>query len=118
MDFNTLVFLGFFAGVAVLTYCVPHAAKPYLWLLTSYAFYLYKPENARLVFILISVTVVTWVCALAMDSVPQQATRRLFLVVSLAVCCGFLFFFKYFNFFGELLGGIMGLFGGKRPIWI
>lgn len=115
MDFNTLIFLGFFAGVAVLTYCVPRPAKPYLWLLASYAFYLYKPENARLVFILISVTVVTWVCALAMDSVPQQATRRLFLWVSLGVCCGFLFFFKYFNFFGELLGGITGLFGGEAP---
>ena len=38
MDFNTLIFLGFFAGVAVLTYCVPRPAKPYLWLLASYAF--------------------------------------------------------------------------------
>ena len=32
MDFNTPIFLGFFAAVALLTYCVPRRLKPYLLL--------------------------------------------------------------------------------------
>ena len=40
MDFNTPIFLGFFAAVALLTYCVPRQAKPYLLLVASYVFYM------------------------------------------------------------------------------
>lgn len=56
MDFNSLAFLVFFCGVAVLTYCMPRKAKPLFLLIASYVFYLYKPENARLVMLLISAT--------------------------------------------------------------
>ena len=37
MDFNSLIFLGFFAGVAALTYCFPRQAKPYFLLLLRHA---------------------------------------------------------------------------------
>ena len=38
MDFNTPIFLGFFAVVALLTYCVPRQLKAHLLLVASYIF--------------------------------------------------------------------------------
>lgn len=99
MDFNTLIFLGFFAVVAVLVYCMPRALKPYFLLLASYTFYLYKPENARLVFLLAAATAITWCSGLAIGASKKRWARRFFLVLSILCCCSFLFFFKYFQFF-------------------
>ena len=46
MPFNSIIFVGFLAGVTALYYLVPRLAKPYFLLVASYAFYLYQPENA------------------------------------------------------------------------
>ncbi len=115
MDFNTPIFLGFFAAVALLTYCVPRQAKPYLLLVASYVFYMYKPENARLVALLVSVTVVTWCAGVALGSHKLQNVwaRRVFLWLALAVALGILFFYKYFDFFGQLAADIGAIFGGS-----
>ena len=115
MDFNTPIFLGFFAAVALLTYCVPRQAKPYLLLVASYVFYMYKPENARLVALLVSVTVVTWCAGVALGSHKLQNVwaRRAFLWLALAVALGILFFYKYFDFFGQLAADIGAIFGGS-----
>ncbi len=117
MDFNTLIFLGFLALVTILYYLVPKAAKPYLLLLASYVFYLYKPENARLVYVLICATAVTWVCGLALERLQRLWARRALLVLSIAVCLGSLLFYKYSNFFAGIAADVGGLLGGSgKPI--
>ena len=113
MDFNTLVFLGFLAVVTALYYLVPRPAKPYFLLAASYVFYLYKPENAALVVLLIGATVITWAAALAIDRLKNAWARRGFLLLALAACLGSLGFFKYANFFSEIGASIGALFGGS-----
>lgn len=46
-------------------------------------------------------TAVDYLCALSMER--RAAHKKLFLAVSLTMNLGLLFFFKYFNFFGETL---------------
>ena len=99
MDFNTLIFVGFFAAATALNYLFPRVARPWFLLLASYVFYLYKPENARLVFVLITLTLVTYLCGLVIEASRKPAVRRAFLVLGILAGCGFLFFFKYFEFF-------------------
>lgn len=103
MDFNTLIFLGFFAGTAVVYYALPRMFKPLFLLAASYCFYLYKPENARLVTLLISATVITWCSGLAIAASRKLWVRRLFLCIAALTCGGILFFYKYFNFFNSVL---------------
>lgn len=116
MDFNSLAFLGFFCGIAVLTYCFPRRAKPYFLLLASYAFYLYKPENARMVGLLVSATVITYGCGLALDYLKGKWARLLCLWASLLFCGGILFYFKYFNFFTQAWHDLVALFGGTVKV--
>ncbi len=112
MDFNSLIFLGFFCGAAVLTYCFPRKLKPLFLLAASYAFYLYKPENARLVLLLISSTIITYCCGLALGRLKNKWPRLFCLWASLLCCGGFLFFFKYFGFFSDIWKDLVGIFGG------
>lgn len=113
MDFNTLIFLGFLAAVTALYYLVPKGAKPYFLLAASYIFYLYKPQNSALVLLLIVATVVTWAASLAIEKLENIWARRGFLLLSLTVCLGSLFFYKYANFFSQIAADIGTLFGGS-----
>lgn len=117
MPFNSIIFVGFLAGVTALYYLVPRLAKPYFLLVASYAFYLYQPENARLVALLISATLVTWAAGLALGRTKKLWVRRAFLLLSLLVCLGILFFYKYFGFASGIAAAIAGWFGGTaRPV--
>lgn len=99
MLFNSLKFLVFFPLVFLFYWALPHRARKYLLLASSYYFYMcWKPEF--IVLILYS-TAVDYLCALGMERRAQH--KKLFLAVSLTMNLGLLFFFKYFNFFGATL---------------
>lgn len=99
MLFNSLKFLVFFPLVFMLYWALPHRVRKYLLLAASYYFYMcWKPEF--IVLILCS-TAVDYLCALGMERRAEH--KKLFLAVSLTMNLGLLFFFKYFNFFGETL---------------
>lgn len=99
MLFNSLRFLVFFPLVFLLYWALPHKARKYFLLAASYYFYMcWKPEF--IVLILYS-TAVDYLCALGMERRAEH--KKLFLAVSLTMNLGLLFFFKYFNFFGETL---------------
>ncbi len=118
MDFNTLIFLGFLAAVTALYYLVPKGAKPYFLLAASYVFYLYKPENAALILLLIAATAVTWAGALAIEKLENIWARRSFLILSLVVCLGSLFFYKYAAFFIQSIFDIGRIFGAAGKITV
>ena len=102
MLFNSFRFLIFFPCVFLLYYALPFRFRKYMLLLASYYFYMcWKPEF--IVLILLS-TAIDYFCGLGIGK--HRASRRAsraFLAVSLFMNLGLLFFFKYFNFFGETL---------------
>lgn len=102
MLFNSLRFLLFFPAVFLLYWGLPQRFRKVLLLAASYYFYMcWKPEF--IVLILLS-TIVDYACGLGMERWPRG--KRLLLAVSLTVNLGLLFFFKYFNFFGETLTAV------------
>ncbi|MBQ7859036.1 MAG: MBOAT family protein [Faecalibacterium sp.] len=105
MDFNTLAFPCFFAAAALLYYCLPRVLRPALLLAASYLFYLWNPQNRALAGVLLGATLVTWLCGLALGRLANPWLRRAVLAVGCVFCLGGLFYFKYYNFFGQLLGG-------------
>ena len=118
MDFNTLAFFGFFSGSAVLTYCMPKKLKPYFLLLASYAFYLYQPQNAKLIWVLIGATLISWTVGLLLGSskVTQKAARRGILFAGIFCCLAFLFHFKYSLFANTLWVNTVNVFGGHMTV--
>lgn len=102
MLFNSIRFLIFFPIVFLLYWMLPFRFRKYMLLAASYYFYMcWKPEF--IVLILLS-TAIDYFCGLGIER--HRANRRAardFLLVSMCVNLGLLFFFKYLNFFGETL---------------
>ena len=102
MFFNSLRFLVFFPCVFLLYYALPFRARTYMLLIASYYFYMcWRPE---FVVLIVCSTLVAYLCALGTARWP--ARRGVLLAVSLLLNLGCLFFFKYFNFFGQTLNAL------------
>lgn len=111
MTFNSLEFLVFYPIVAFLYFLLPHRLRMPLLLIASY--YFYACYNPVLLLLIIGTTLVSWLFARAMERTDSLRLRRLYMTLTLVVCLGVLFFFKYFDFLYGSVKGIIELFGGE-----
>ena len=113
MTFNSWEFLVFFPIVAFLYFLLPKRAKWPMLLIASYYFYMfYQPE---LVILILSTTLVSWLSAFAIERTEKRGLKKLFLALTLTVCLGVLFFFKYFNFLFGSVASLASVLGIETP---
>ena len=110
MTFNSWEFLLFYPIVCALYFLLPKKARWPMLLLASYFFYMCY--QAELVFLILGTTIVSFVASRIIEKSENGATRKLCLAVTLIVCFGVLFFYKYFNFLSGSVSGLIELFGG------
>ena len=97
MLFNSLHFLLFFPVVVFLYFSLAAKWRTYLLLIASYYFYMsWKPEYAILIF---GSTIIDYFTAIKIHQTKSKSHKRNWLLLSLGVNLGVLFFFKYFDFF-------------------
>lgn len=104
MNFNSFQFLIFYPIVAVLNYVVP---RKYRWiplLIASYYFYL--SWNAKLFFLILFTTAVSYASGLLIEKKPKQ--KMLWMIISIVSSLSVLFFFKYYNFVAGTIGNFFG----------
>lgn len=110
MLFSSWQFAIFFPTVVLLYFLSPYRWRWALLLAASYFFYMCSvPAYALL---LAGSTVIDYCVALAMARTSSSRGRVMFLVVSLLLNLGLLFYFKYFNFFVgsvDAIGDWMGM---------
>ena len=85
MAITSLLFLAFFAAVALINYALPRVLRPYFLLAASYGFFCYDPVNLPLVWVIAAATVLTWLCGLIISKVRTKPVR----VLALAASVGF-----------------------------
>jgi len=99
MLFNTIDFIFFLPIVIILYYLLPQKIRWVLLLIASYFFYMcWKVEY---VFLIIFSTLIDYFCGLQMAKKETKKARLPYLILSLLTNLGFLFAFKYFNFFAD-----------------
>ena len=113
MTFNSWEFLLFYPIVAALYFILPKKMKWPLLLIASYYFYAFY--QAELLFLIILTTAVSFFMSHLIERTENRVHKRLYLALTLAVCLGVLFFYKYFNFLFSSVSGIIGLFGKEAP---
>ncbi|MFT5596607.1 MAG: alginate O-acetyltransferase complex protein AlgI [Flammeovirgaceae bacterium] len=99
MLFNSLDYLIFLPLVIVAFYLIPHRFRWVLLLAASY--YFYMCWKWQYIFLIVISTMVDFYAGLQIAKTPDKKKKRWFLLLSLFVNLGFLFYFKYFNFFSE-----------------
>lgn len=102
MNFNSGAFLIFLPISVGVYWLLPQRFRKYWLLAASYFFYMYW--NPLLILLLLTSTVIDYCCGRGMEASPDRPKKRkVLLLVSICMNLGLLFFFKYWDFFGETL---------------
>ena len=110
MTFNSWEFLLFYPIVLLLYFVLPKKCKWPMLLIASY--YFYMCYQAELVFLILGTTFISWAASNIIEKSEKPGVRKLCLTVTLVVCLGVLFFYKYFNFLAGSVTGLIAYFGG------
>ena len=108
MLFNSLTFAIFLFIVFIIYWIIPHKFRWFLLLTASY--YFYACCNPKYMILILISTTATYISAILLEREENQFRRKAILVVTLMICLGLLFLFKYFNFFLEGIVAVFGLF--------
>lgn len=111
MTFNSWEFLLFYPAVLLLYFVLPRRCRWPMLLITSYFFYMCYQWD--LVYLIAATTLISWVSSLAIEHSRRPVVRKTFLTLTLVVCLGVLFFYKYFNFLSGSVTGLIALLGGR-----
>lgn len=108
MLFSSIPFLYyFFPIVLILYFAVPRVLKNSVILLSSLVFYAWgEPKYVILMAITIAVG---FVAGLLIERFKSAALKRTAMIASVAICLGFLGYFKYADFFIENFNAVTGL---------
>ncbi|MDB9873636.1 MBOAT family protein [Flavobacteriaceae bacterium] len=116
MLFNSIDFAVFFPSVFILYWCVSKnlTLRNILILVASYLFYSWW--DWRFLSLIIISSLVDFIVGQRLERTKNKNKRKGLLMTSLAVNLGFLFYFKYTNFFIETFVDAFTLFGKELEI--
>lgn len=106
MNFNSWQFLIFLPVVIILYWIIPSRFRWILLLTASYYFYMFW--NVWLVFLILGTTLVSYLSGLLIEK--YQAKKKVFLIITIVICLGVLFAFKYLEFLTNSVIDFLNLF--------
>lgn len=117
MMFNSVTFLIFLVTVVSLYWILP--LRPRLWLIFLSSCVFYGFWRVEFVPLLLASTLVDYVAARGIAASQDARHKRFYLIASLAVNLGFLFFFKYLMFAASNVTGLLQFLGlaVEAPRW-
>ena len=105
MNFNSLAFLIYLPIVVAVHWLLPHRWRKYWLLAASYFFYMYW--NPLFILLILFSTAVDYLCSLGMERRRDKpGIMKALLLASVCMNLGLLFFFKYWDFFGETVNSL------------
>jgi alginate O-acetyltransferase complex protein AlgI len=107
--FTSVQYFVFLTTVVILAFLLPYRFRWLLLLVASYFYY--ATWNVSYIVILLGITLVIQFTAIQMSGASQQSSKKRWLLVSLFVNLGLLFFFKYSGLFGNSLSQLFGSLG-------
>lgn len=108
MIFSSGIFLWLFAAFMIVYALLQHKNTARILFVTLFSYYFYYKSSGTYFFLLAIVTVCDFILAYYMDKISQHWKRKLLVVISVGINLGLLCYFKYTNFFGELISSIAG----------
>lgn len=104
MLFNSLEFLVFFPIVVTFYFLLPYKYRWILLLIASY--YFYMCWNYKYVVLILFTTILSYFASIRIHRTENKKVKVAYLTINAVSVLGVLFFFKYFNFFGETINSL------------
>ncbi|MFT3679159.1 MAG: MBOAT family O-acyltransferase [Ferruginibacter sp.] len=114
MIFNSLTFLIYLPIVVLLYWLLPKTAR--LWMLASMSMVFYGFWKPQYTLLLIFAAILDYFVALEIDRRQDPVKRKNFLILSLILNLGLLFYFKYLVFFTGNLQSLLNTFGSGQVV--
>lgn len=108
MLFNSLKFGIFLPIVFAIYWILPKKFRWCVLLISSY--YFYMSWNVKYVVLILGTTFISWICALLLEKAKKPNIKKLFVFLTIAICLGVLFCFKYFNFISDSISNLFAMF--------
>lgn len=116
MVFSSITFLIYFLPAFLVVYFLtPTKAKNYVLLAASILFYAWGAP--KFIFVILATTTIDFYFVQLLYNSTTEKRRKLFLVLSLCLNVGMLFYFKYCNFFIDNVNHLIGALGAKQISW-
>ncbi|MBA3683593.1 MAG: MBOAT family protein [Bacteroidetes bacterium] len=107
MVFSSITFLVYFLPIFLLLYhLAPHKFKNAVILIAS--IYFYSWGGPKFIFVILGTTFLDYFLVNAMHNQKTQKAKTKYLIISLCLNVGLLFYFKYCNFFIENVNALLG----------
>lgn len=106
MTFNSWQYLLFLPVVVLVYFLLPHKVR-WIWLLAA-SYFFYMMWNPWLAILILGTTVVAYGSALLMRK--DEKHKKVYLIVTLVICLGTLFTFKYLTFLLNSIIDLINLF--------
>lgn len=117
MVFSSVIFLVYFLPIFLVVYFLsPAKFKNLVLLVSSILFYSWGAP--KFIFVILGTTTLDFYLVKLLYNSSDERKRKLFLILSLCLNLGLLFYFKYCNFFIDNLNTILHSFGVNEIIWI
>jgi len=114
MVFSSVIFLLYFLPFFLFAYYLcPNRFKNYLLLASSIFFYSWGAP--KFIFVILGTTIIDFFLVRYMSLQTEERHRKLFMVLSISLNLGLLFYFKYCNFFIDNLNALLSA-GGIKPV--
>ena len=108
MSFNSFAFAIFLPIVFFIYWALPHKYRWGLLLIASY--YFYMSWNAKYVILIFFTTFVSYIAAILIEKEDSDKKKKGIMMVTLLLCLGVLFVFKYFNFVTRSFADFLSIF--------
>lgn len=117
MVFSSVTFLVYFLPIFLVIYFLsPQKFKNLVLLVSSILFYSWGAP--KFIFVILITTTLDFYLVKLLYNSTSEKNRKFFLVLSLCLNLGLLFYFKYSNFFIDNFNTLLSSFGANEIIWI
>ena len=108
MVFSSMVFAALFLPLVFALYFATRHPKVRNGVLLAFSLLFYAWGEPKWIFVMLLTVTVNYFCGLLIDASKSTARRTVCMVAGVSLSLGFLFYFKYFGFFSDVVSGLLG----------
>ena len=109
MVFSSMTFVPIFLPAVLLLYFAARGPKLKNAVLLAFSLLFYAWGEPKWILVMLLTVTVNYGCGLLIEKSEKQAVRTLCMTAGVALSLAFLFWFKYFGFFSDVVAGLLGV---------
>ena len=108
MVFSSMVFIALFLPLVFVLYFASKNPRVRNGVLLAFSLVFYAWGEPKWIFVMLLTVTVNYFCGLLISNTQNKPRRTLFMIIGVSLSLGFLFYFKYFGFFSDVVMQLLG----------